>query len=335
MPNRAQRRAAERQAQTLAANASEPMLAQQAPTGSPETMLAQQAPTGSPETMLAKQAPTGSPETMLAQQAPTGSPETMLAQQAPTDAVQSHGTTCTGSPETLSDARLTANRANAQHSTGPRTEEGKAKSSLNAVKTGLTGRTVLLPTDDALIYQQHLDRTFAKFSPATDDEHILVQTIADTEWRLLRIAPLEATIYAIGRLQLADQFAEHSDPVIREALILGKIFMTYRRDLSNLALQERRLRNQRKTDLVELEQLQKARAEKRSSQVQRALTLNNNAAAHHLNLDLADHGFDFSVYELQAYSKQNRDQKRLTETDLDFDHWLAIFRAAQKEPKAA
>ena len=55
------------------------------------------------------------------------------------------------SPEALadppiSDRRLAANIANAQLSTGPRTSAGKSKSSLNAVKTGLTGRTVLLPT---------------------------------------------------------------------------------------------------------------------------------------------------------------------------------------------
>ena len=278
MPNRAQRRAAERQAQKLAVNASAVSATASVGADQPNTFE--------------------------------------FAQE-------------------VSDARLNANRANAQHSTGPKTEEGKAKSSMNAVKTGLTGRTVLLPTDDALIYQQHLDRTFAKFSPATDDEHILVQTIADTEWRLLRIAPLETGIYAIGRRKLADQFVDEPDPVIREALIMAEVYVVYRRDLSNLALQERRLRNQRKTDLAELEQLQKARAEKRYHEVQRALTLSNNAATHHLNLDLVDHGFDFSLYELLAYSKQNRNQKRLTETDLDFDQWLATFRTAEKEPKAA
>src|SRR5882757_3801626 len=47
-----------------------------------------------------------------------------------------------------SEACLEANRANAQLSTGPRSENGKAKSSLNAVKTALTGSTVLLPADD-------------------------------------------------------------------------------------------------------------------------------------------------------------------------------------------
>ena len=51
-----------------------------------------------------------------------------------------------------SEAQIKANRANAQNSSGPKSPEGKAKSSLNAVKTGLTGRTVLLPGDDAAAY---------------------------------------------------------------------------------------------------------------------------------------------------------------------------------------
>ncbi len=47
--------------------------------------------------------------------------------------------------QTVSDAQLAANRANAQLSTGPRSQTGLTASALNAVKTGLTGRTVLLP----------------------------------------------------------------------------------------------------------------------------------------------------------------------------------------------
>jgi len=48
--------------------------------------------------------------------------------------------------------RLAANRANSLLSTGPRTDDGKRKCSLNAVKTGLTGVTVLLPAADAADY---------------------------------------------------------------------------------------------------------------------------------------------------------------------------------------
>ncbi len=98
----------------------------------------------------------------------------------------------------VSEAQLAADRANAQHSTDPVTDEGKAKSSMNAVKTG---RTVLLPTDDALIYQQHLDRHFSELSPATDRERALAQIVADAEWRLLRIHPLEASIWALAEVR--------------------------------------------------------------------------------------------------------------------------------------
>ncbi|HLH04775.1 MAG TPA: hypothetical protein VKX25_18555 [Bryobacteraceae bacterium] len=52
------------------------------------------------------------------------------------------------------EAQLIANRANSQLSTGPKTAEGKATVSHNAVKNALTGATVLLPTDDAALYQK-------------------------------------------------------------------------------------------------------------------------------------------------------------------------------------
>jgi hypothetical protein len=114
------------------------------------------------------------------------------------------------------------------------------------------------------------------------------------------------------------------------------------RDLMNLALRERRLRNQRKTDIAELTQLQKDRVErekelskKRHNEVQRALELHNKASYHKVDLDLAGLGFDFSRDELLAYSQQNENQKRLTDRNLDFDQWLTAFRAAQKEQKAA
>ncbi|MBV9443436.1 MAG: hypothetical protein JO217_12145, partial [Acidobacteriaceae bacterium] len=116
-------------------------------------------------------------------------------------------------------AQLNANRANAKLSTGLRTPEGKSNSSLNAVKTGLTGRTVLLPSDDLAAYQAHVDRFIVAHQPATDHERALVQSIADTEWRLLRIPTLEAGIYALGRIEFAAEFASEQDPAIRAALI--------------------------------------------------------------------------------------------------------------------
>jgi hypothetical protein len=49
----------------------------------------------------------------------------------------------------VSAAKLEANRRNAQKSCGPRTEEGKNRSKLNAVKHGLRAATLVLLDEDA------------------------------------------------------------------------------------------------------------------------------------------------------------------------------------------
>ena len=53
------------------------------------------------------------------------------------------------------------NRENAQHSTGPKTEAGKQKSSLNALRHGLTGQTVVMPAED-LAAQAPQKKTWSK-----------------------------------------------------------------------------------------------------------------------------------------------------------------------------
>jgi hypothetical protein len=235
-----------------------------------------------------------------------------------------------------SDARLNANRANSQCSTGPRTEEGKAKSSMNAVKTGLTGRTVLLPTDDSHAYHDHLDRHFLKFTPANDDEKALVQTIADTEWRLLRIAPLEAGLYAVGRRKLADLFPEEKDPANRQALIDVEIFTTYRRDFSNLGLQERRLRNQRNADVAELEKLQNDRRDKQAADLKRAKALYKSCRKLGIPFEPAFFGFVFSLEELENHI--NREQAAAfaqgQPSDFTQEQFVSYF-AQWKERQAA
>jgi hypothetical protein len=100
------------------------------------------------------------------------------------------------------------NRANAQLSTGPTSEAGKAKSSKNALKTALTGRTVLLPEDDAERYEQHLLEYRKAYQPVGERECELVQSLADTTWRLDRIPGLEEALYAIGCSELAAGVAD-------------------------------------------------------------------------------------------------------------------------------
>jgi hypothetical protein len=206
-----------------------------------------------------------------------------------------------------SEKQLTANQANAQKSTGPTSSEGKAKVSHNALKTGLTGRTVLLPSDDVAIYQAHVERILQQFTPEGDDEKRLVQSLADILWRLDRIPSLEAGIYAVGRRALAAEFADESDEAVRNALIEAQVFITYRRDLSNLGLQETRLRRQYEKDEAELKRLvaeRAAAAKKQQAEEEhrwrQAVHHYKVAEDHGMAFDPAEIGFEFSTGEIKA-----------------------------------
>ena len=182
----------------------------------------------------------------------------------------------------ISPAQLAANRANAQLSTGPTTLDGKATSCLNAVKTGLTGRTVLLHTDDAAEYQQHIAAYQKEFSPVGPRECDLVQSIADTVWRLRRIPGLEMAIYAYGRVQFADACKDH-DEALRPAMIELQTFLTYEKQLRNLQLQESRLSRRREKETAELRELQQAR-QKKETEAQKPVAVRSTNA----------NGFEFS-----------------------------------------
>jgi hypothetical protein len=159
----------------------------------------------------------------------------------------------------ISEAQLTANRANAQLSTGPRSETSKRVSSLNAVKTGLTGRTVLLPSDDAVAYQQLVESFFRDHRPQTDREYEVVQSLADTQWRLQRIPALEMAIFARGRVQFTEQFAEYDHHVAAQ-LVDAETVIVYERQLRNIWSQEKRLRRQYEDVTLELQRLKSAQA---------------------------------------------------------------------------
>ena len=92
------------------------------------------------------------------------------------------------------EAQIAANRANAQFSTGPRTPEGKARTSQNAVSSGLfAARDYVLPEEAAEYYQLH-ETLWKELHPATLMENIQAAEIITAAWRLHRCAGLEEAL---------------------------------------------------------------------------------------------------------------------------------------------
>ena len=86
-----------------------------------------------------------------------------------------------------SRSRAEINRANAQHSSGPRSEEGRAKIRLNAVSHGATAKQALLPYENKAEYEALGEELRQMYDPQTDQENELLHTIHETKWKLARL----------------------------------------------------------------------------------------------------------------------------------------------------
>src|SRR5215467_10190100 len=95
----------------------------------------------------------------------------------------------------VSSKKIEANRRNAQRSTGPRSEAGKAVSRQNATKHGLLARGVVITRgdyqEDPEEHAQLLDELTEQFQPEGIAETLEVQKIALAYWRKARAVRYE------------------------------------------------------------------------------------------------------------------------------------------------
>jgi hypothetical protein len=91
--------------------------------------------------------------------------------------------------------QIEANRRNALKSTGPRTPEGKAAVSMNALKHGLRARTVVLPSENAEEFHQLCDDLEAEWQPQSRTEQFYVEQMAVSQWKLNRMEIGEVNVF--------------------------------------------------------------------------------------------------------------------------------------------
>src|ERR1700729_3350090 len=82
--------------------------------------------------------------------------------------------------------QLVANLANAQHSTGPKTEAGKQRTRLNENRHGLTGQICLLTAEEHQAFDQHCTGIRESLEPVGPREIEIAQWIAEDHCRLKR-----------------------------------------------------------------------------------------------------------------------------------------------------
>jgi len=96
--------------------------------------------------------------------------------------------------------RAEINRANAQKSTGPKTPEGKARSSANSFKHGLYSREVLMDCENPARFDELRADLRREHQPVNTTEDILVDELAQHYWRLCRVRRLEIQAWTTNKI---------------------------------------------------------------------------------------------------------------------------------------
>ena len=115
-------------------------------------------------------------------------------------------------------AQIEANQANAQHSTGPRTPEGKASSATNATRHGFFSRhAVLLNEEEHRQFESLRNSYVYAFNPANIVEVALLDQLVLAAWNIERANHLEAEMANVAGI----------DPLLSEtnSKTLDRIYM--------------------------------------------------------------------------------------------------------------
>ena len=196
--------------------------------------------------------------------------------------------------------RAEINRQNAAHSRGPVSPEGKRRVSLNALRHGLTGQTVVLPSEDLAAYQKHCGQFHTELKPEGLLESKCVQTIADAYWRLDRIRAMENSLFGLADYQDAEL---SPDPLIHSALAQAKSLEQHSDLLTRLSLYEHRLNRTLEKAKAELKQLQQERAKSREKALEEAAEIAKLKEALRQPWDPHHSGFEFSAEDLTVWMR--------------------------------
>ncbi len=192
-------------------------------------------------------------------------------------------------------------------STGPRTPEGKRRSCVNALRHGLTGRVVVLPSEDMDAYHAFCAELIADLAPETPVERQYAQTFCDTQWRLNRARAIEDSMLSLGHFEAAgDIDADH--PQVHAALTAARVFREDSKSFVNLSLYEQRLQRTLKESLRQLQELQTKRIAARQTDLDAAVLVRNlhkmKGQSYDASADQDGNQFVYSTAEIEAEARR-------------------------------
>jgi hypothetical protein len=203
----------------------------------------------------------------------------------------------------ISPARLRANRQNAKNSSGPRSEEGKKRSSLNATRHGLLAQTLHLPEEEMAAYHEFTDSFVKGMSPVGVVETQLAHACADLQFRLNRVAAAEHNLFSIGHVEQGDLW-DPGHPEAHTALAFAETLRNSPDPLKNLSIYEQRLSRRFLQTFKQLREMQAERRELEQDQLDEMWSIVSSHPSELNTIEPAQLGFVCSTRAWRLYVKR-------------------------------
>ena len=204
----------------------------------------------------------------------------------------------------ISEKQLEANRANAQKSTGPRTEAGKQRSCLNATRHGLTGQVVVLPHEDMEAYNKFTMEIATTFEPADAAERQLAFSYANIQWRINRAAAIEDTMFTLGIMEEVAENLNIENAEAHNATSNAKTFRTDPKAFDRISIYNQRLVNAAEKVLKQLKQMQAERRYREEQEMAEATRLYKLQRMQGEPFDPKQNGFDLTLDQIKRHINQ-------------------------------
>src|SRR5215469_6709555 len=108
--------------------------------------------------------------------------------------------------------QIEANRRNSLKSTGPHTPFGKSVSRMNALKSGIDAKSLVIRGEDPAALEQLTDQYYQRFQPEGPDECALIDSAVYNSWVLRRLRKTEAEIWESSMAHTCDWEKEFNRP---------------------------------------------------------------------------------------------------------------------------
>ncbi len=204
-------------------------------------------------------------------------------------------------------SRAESNRENAQKSTGPKTEEGKRRSSLNGIRHGLTGQVIVLPVEELHEFERFVNTFWSDYKPQGALESQLVQMVSDIAWRINHASAIEKVRVSLTIDDERESVDTDCTPA-HNAFVEARNYEKNSETIKNISLYETRLANRFNKAVKQLAEVQAERRVREAEEMEKAAALfemeEETAAAapgRRFTYTPPDDGFAFSITQVKLH----------------------------------